>query len=270
MSLIRQAAKKSLQEVLGVLGVLESGENTILSVRRALTPLGKTIYEEREKRFEFYRQFVKVGDLCFDVGANYGNRTEAFLRLGARVIAIEPQDDVMHYLVLKYRREPRVTLIHAGLDESEGEREMYVCETTRGASSMSRELVDVQQLKHPNLQYSRIVKASVTTMDRLIAQYSLPNFCKIDVEGFEYNVLKGLSQALPLLSFEYTPERIQPALDCIDYLAQVGQYQYNYSSEESMALARAEWLDAADMPQFVRDVIAPEGGSFGDIYARLL
>lgn len=266
---IREGAKRSLEEILGVLGVLESGENTILSVRRALTPLGRKIYKEREKRFDFYRQFVKAGDLCFDVGANYGNRIEAFLRLGARVIGIEPQDDVMHYLVLKYRRELRVTLIHAGLDESEGEREMYVCETTRGASSMSRELVDVQLSKHPELQYNRIVKVPVTTMDRLIAQYGLPNFCKIDVEGCEPNVLRGLSQALPLLSFEYTPERIQPALDCIDYLAEFGEYQYNYSSEESMALARAEWLDAVDMPQFVWDVIAPEGGSFGDIYARL-
>jgi FkbM family methyltransferase len=269
MMQLRQGIKKSLEEILGVLGVLKGGENAILTARRALTPLGRKIHEERERRLAFYRQFVRAGDLCFDVGANYGTRIEAFLRLGARVVAIEPQDDVMHYLVLKYRREPRVTLVHAGLDESEGEREMYTCDT-RGASSMSRELVDVQVLKHPNLQYGGVVKVPVTTMDRLIAQYGLPNFCKIDVEGFEFNVLKGVSQALPLLSFEYTPERIQPALDCIDHLAHFGQYQYNYSPEESMALARAQWLDANDMSKFVRDVVVPKGGSFGDIYARLL
>jgi FkbM family methyltransferase len=247
---------------------LESGENFVLNIRRAFTPLGKRIYEEREKRFQFYSQFVKAGDLCFDIGANFGTRIEAFLRLGARVVAVEPQRDVMHYLLLKYRNGSRVSLIHAGLDQSAGQRKMYICETTRGASSMSPELVKIQQVKHPNLRYEHIVDVSVTTMDRLIGQYGAPNFCKIDVEGFEYNVLMGLSQAVPQLSFEYTPERIQPALDCIDYLAKLGRYEYNYSSEESMVLANSEWLSAIDIPQFVRDVIVRDGGSFGDIYAR--
>ena len=104
---------------------------------------------------------------------------------------------------------------------------MYVCETTRGASSMSQELVEVQKVKHPNLQYRGILKVPVTTMDRLVGIYGVPEFCKIDVEGFEYNVLRGLTQAIPLLSFEYTPERIQPVLDCIDHLTRLGQYEYN-------------------------------------------
>ena len=270
MSRIRQATKIGIQEVLGRLGVLKTGENLILDVRRALTPLGRTIYEEGQNRFRFYSQFVKSDDLCFDIGANYGNRVEAFLRLGARVVAVEPQDDVMHYLLLKYRRESRVTLIHAGLDNSEGERIMYVCETTRGASSMSQELVEVQKIKHPILQYKHIIKVPVTTMDHLVGIYGIPAFCKIDVEGYEYNVLRGLTQAIPLLSFEYTPERIQPALDCIDRLKKLGQYEYNYSSEESMVLGSSEWLRAEDMPRFVRDVIMHRGGSFGDIYARLV
>ena len=147
---------------------------------------------------------------------------------------------------------------------------MYICETTRGASSMSQELVEVQKAKHPNLQYRHILKVPVTTMDRLVEVYGTPEFCKIDVEGFEYNVLGGLTQAIPILSFEYTPERIQPALDCIDRLTRLGQYEYNYSYEETMILGSSEWLRAEDMPRFVRDVVVQKGGSFGDIYARLV
>lgn len=41
----------------------------------------------------FYGQFVRPGDLCFDVGAHAGNRVRAWRALGARVLAIEPQAD---------------------------------------------------------------------------------------------------------------------------------------------------------------------------------
>ena len=128
----------------------------------------------------------------------------------------------------------------------------------------------MQKVKHPNLQYKHILRVPVTTMDRLIEIYGVSDFCKIDVEGFEYNVLRGLTQTIPVLSFEYTRERIRPALDYIDRLTMLGQYEYNYSSEETMALGGSEWLRAEDMPGFVRDVIVHRGGSFGDIYARLV
>ena len=72
------------------------------------------------------------------------------------------------------------------------------------------------------------------------------------------------------VQFEYTPERIQPALDRIDHLTKLGKYEYHSSTEESMVLGSSEWLRAVDMPQFVREVIVHRGGSFGDIYAGLV
>ncbi len=40
---------------------------------------------------EFYSQFIRPGDLVFDIGANRGDRTEVFVQMGARVVAAEPQ-----------------------------------------------------------------------------------------------------------------------------------------------------------------------------------
>ena len=56
----------------------------------------------------------------------------------------------------------------------------------------------------------------VTTLDRLIAIYGAPTFCKIDVEGSELQVLEGLTEALPALSFEFLPVSIKRAYGCID------------------------------------------------------
>src|SRR5262245_3241112 len=56
----------------------------------------------------FYAQFVTAGSLCFDVGAHAGNRVRCWRKLGARVIAIEPQPDFVRLLELLYGRDPLV------------------------------------------------------------------------------------------------------------------------------------------------------------------
>lgn len=47
----------------------------------------------------FYEQFIRPNDICFDIGANMGNRTEVFLKLGAKVIAVEPQSECVNLYV---------------------------------------------------------------------------------------------------------------------------------------------------------------------------
>jgi FkbM family methyltransferase len=262
-------AKKVTDEALGRLGISVAGEELILQIRRRLTRRGRIKYQWRDSLDKLYSLFVQPGDLCFDVGANYGTRIDSFLRLGARVVAVEPLDQVMHYLAMRYRRNPRVTLVHSGLDRSDGSRVIYICANATGASSMSTELIEIQRVKDPTIEFSQSATVTVTTLDRLISLHGLPSFCKIDVEGFEFEVLRGLSHAIPKLSLEYTPERIRPVIDCIAHLSALGSYEYNYSVEESMVLARSDWVSAKQMPRFVEDVIVTQGGTFGDIYARL-
>ena len=38
-----------------------------------------------------YARFLRAGDLAFDIGAHVGDRISSFRRLGARVVALEPQ-----------------------------------------------------------------------------------------------------------------------------------------------------------------------------------
>ena len=63
------------------------------------------------KRLEFYAGFVHRGDLCFDIGANLGNRVEVLLALGATVAAIEPQPVCLAVLQRKFRRAPGFVLV---------------------------------------------------------------------------------------------------------------------------------------------------------------
>jgi hypothetical protein len=111
-------------------------------------------------------------------------------------------------------------------------------------------------------------RVAVTTLDALIATHGVPQFCKIDVEGFEAAVLQGVSQPLPALSFEYIAAAREPALIALDRLAALGRYCFNRSPGESLDFPIAHWRGHAEMAGELR-ALAPGAGS-GDIYARLV
>src|SRR3954462_11997098 len=74
----------------------------------------------------FYAQFVQPGDLVFDIGANLGNRTDTFVALGARVVAVEPQAELAAQLRARYADNPDVTVLDGALSDSAGEAEMMI------------------------------------------------------------------------------------------------------------------------------------------------
>ena len=109
----------------------------------------------------------------------------------------------------------------------------------------------------------------MTTLDALIAEYGKPAFIKIDVEGFELQVLNGLSQPIRYISFEYTvPEQTQNAIDCMMRLSSLDKdIKFNYSVEESMKWALKTWLSTEEMIEHVKTAAFNKIG-FGDIYAH--
>jgi FkbM family methyltransferase len=220
------------------------------------------------KRLKFYSNFIKRGDLCFDVGANYGNRTEAFLELGAKVVAIEPQPKPLKFL--KRRFKNNVVIEDKALGEQEGTVTLYISNST-SLTSVSREWVEaVSKSRFSKASWNNQIDVPVTTLDHLINKYGRPVFCKIDVEGYELEVLKGLSKPIDTISFEYTiPEFFGKAIECINYLRHLGEIECNYSVGETLELALDIWLDPEKFISMFKH-LHKNGITDGDVYVRYI
>ena len=143
---------------------------------------------------KFYARFIKPGDLCFDIGANIGEKTEIFLSLGARVISIERQPDLAREVAARFpKRKPCGEVIQKIVSDHSGTKQLHLKQATGQASLLS----DWQGIAIGTIE------VEATTLDCLIQQYGKPFFIKIDVEGAESQVLRGLSHDVPFITIEY-------------------------------------------------------------------
>jgi FkbM family methyltransferase len=202
----------------------------------------------------FYSGFVRPGALAFDVGANVGTYSKMFLSLGASVVAIEPTPS----LIKDLRRIPRLKVEGCALGDADGVLPLSVSKLNHLNS-----LVPSWEKQIAGTHGGQPVNVPVTTLDALVAKYGMPDFIKVDVEGYEFKVLSGLSKMPKYLGFEFHAAEIEAAIACINRLQGC---QFNYCLGEPGQLALREWVGEKEICDLLW-TLPRDWQRFGDIFA---
>jgi len=212
---------------------------------------------------ELIGSLVEAGNTVFDVGANIGQKAEFYVAMGAKVICFEPQPDCVEILAQKYGNNPNVTIVNKGLAELPGEMQLSVCSYANYLSTFSNKW---KTGRFADQDWNQTVTVEVTTLDEMIKMWGCPHFCKIDVEGFEYQVLKGLSSPISYISFEFTIEFLDDSNKCIQHLETLGYRLFNFAKGNEPNLALSEWISAEGLLESIKS--CEDGLLWGDIYAK--
>jgi len=227
-------------------------------------------YGDRQRRAamdKLYGHFIKPGDLVFDVGAHVGDRIAAFRRLGARVVAVEPQPALVCTLKLLYGRDGAVAIEPVAVGSGAGTIELKLNVDNPTVSTTSADFVRAADGARgwEGQAWTRTIDVPVTTLDDLIARHGVPAFVKIDVEGFEAEALAGLTQPVAALSFEFTTIQRDVAFACIERCAALGYTRFDAALGESQALVHGRWVTAQEIGRWLMTL--PDDANSGDVYA---
>jgi FkbM family methyltransferase len=207
----------------------------------------------------FYRGLLDGlhrGDLIFDIGANHGSKTGIFLRLGARVVAVEPDEinkSILEEKFLRYRFRPKqLEIVQKAVSDTNGMETMWIDTPGSALNTFSRKWAEALRADNTRfghtLHFAQRQTVPTTTLEDLFLTYGRPFFIKIDVEGHELMVLRGMRQAVPYISFEVNlPEFRQEGLECIALLKRLASDgQFNYVIDCRQGLAQEKWFGAEE------------------------
>lgn len=227
----------------------------------------ETQYKKDHKSQQLYDQFISKNDLVFDIGANLGEKTKIFLKCGARVIAVEPQKACLKKLNERYKSNKNVKIEPFGLSSEKSSATIYTSTLSNAVSTFSKKWQKGRFENEINWDGEELVE--MITLEDLIQQHGVPKFCKIDVEGFELEVIKGLKSKIPVISFEFSEEFVDETIEIIEILSKLGFTEFNLLEEEQTFLDSTKWHNDESFKTLLTKQADKERKQlWGDIYAK--
>lgn len=222
---------------------------------------------KHKRMLRFYSEFINLGDLCFDIGAHIGERAGCFIKLGAKVVLVEPQWVYYNKLLNQYHNDKNIVCVHAAIAQFSGTTQLMLCDETAECATLSKEFIDAYTIIS-DFHWSKTETVPCVTLAELISRFGLPAFVKIDVEGYESVVLSTLREPISLISFEFNKYLLHDTYKTLELLKGVGNYECNFIQYEFMKFVMHEWVDIDTFCASLKLYI-PDNVLTGEIFVRL-
>ena len=218
----------------------------------------------RKKKSHDVLKLLNSGDLFFDIGAHLGEKSKKILDKNLKIVMLEPLPQCVKQLKESFKNSKNVEILEKAVGRTVGNMALEVNSKMPTISTMAKHW---KNGRFSNQKWDQIISVEVTTLDHLIKIYGLPNYIKIDVEGFELDVLLGLSQKAGIISFEFTSEFLDQSIKCLNHLKKIGYSEFNLSIGESRKFF-FEWSNADNLILNLTNESKKNKLLWGDIYCK--
>ena len=146
---------------------------------------------KKKIKYHDVSKFLNTNDLFFDVGAHLGEKSKELIKNNINVVMIEPQPECLKQLNKLYSENKFVTIVPMGLGKSQQKMEMSINSKQPVISTFAEHW---KTGRFSDSKWDEKIIVDITTLDELIKKFGDPKYIKIDVEGFEHEVILGLTK----------------------------------------------------------------------------
>ena len=185
--------------------------------------------------------------LVFDIGANLGNTVKIFTEVSEKVIAFEPNPILLTNLNDMFKGR-NVVIDSRGLSNEVG-RKIFNVSYADSVSTFSDDWINNSRFSE-KITWQYPTEVEVTTLDNIIDEYGIPDYVKIDVEGYEYEVLISLNKFLPdtLFAFEWAEEMKDKIYLTLEHVYNLGYKSFSLTEEDVVMFDKQlTWMDYSDL-----------------------
>jgi FkbM family methyltransferase len=166
--------------------------------------------------------------LIFDIGANRGRTAEIFLNHAEKVISFEPNPGLVNHLKSRFPN-PKLHVDNRAISHEKGTQEFKLANVDT-ISTLSTDWVENSRFTGEYRWDNSIIVETLTLSDA-ITEYGIPDYIKIDTEGYEYEILTNFHELLPetLIAFEWAEEQKEKISSILKHLNNLGYNNFAYT-----------------------------------------